>query len=129
MTSKRTLTFSAPNEKLRKLCDALGLPYSQAASFSLPAGWTCPSASICLAKADRKTGEITDGPDATVRCYAASLEAAFPAVREMVWRNLEALKGLGREAMADLIAKYLPEVKVLRIHTHGDFFSEPYLRA
>src|SRR5262245_18184980 len=29
--------------------------------FDLPAGWTCPGAAACLAKASRETGRITDG--------------------------------------------------------------------
>jgi len=99
-------------------------------TFSLPAGWTCPMAHLCMSKADRKTGAIADGKHTQFRCFAASAEAAFPSVRESRWDNLDALKGQNATAMAELIQASLPEdITHLRIHVSGDFFSADYLRA
>ena len=42
--------------------------------WCLPAGHSCPGALECLAKADRHTGRVTDGPDTKIRCWAASME-------------------------------------------------------
>ena len=63
--AKERLAFGRGNAKLE----------GHIATFSMPAGWTCPMAFDCLARADKATGKITDGPDATFRCFAASAEA------------------------------------------------------
>jgi hypothetical protein len=104
-------------------------------SFSLPAGWTCPGACKCLAKANRKTGKIIDGDDAEFRCFAASAEWQ-PPVRELRWNNLDVLKALGtKEKMAKaLIRMILTKVptayrNVFRLHVSGDFFNETYFQA
>lgn len=101
------------------------------ATFSLPAGYTCPCANECLAKSDRFTGKITDGPDARFRCFAASGEARATNVRQARWRNLELLQSAKTvQGMADLINKSIPlGIKYVRIHVSGDFFSEPYFKA
>lgn len=93
------LHFGNGNAKLRK-----GI-----ATFSLPAGWTCPGAKDCLAKANRETGKITDGDNIKFRCFSASNEAIFPAVRKARWKNFELLKNKSKEEMIDLILKSLPE--------------------
>lgn len=99
------------------------------ATFSLPAGYTCPGASACLARANRETGKVTDGPLSQFRCFAASAEAAFPSVRKNRWDNFDLLKGKTRDEMRDLILASLPENKVIRIHVSGDFFNEAYFGA
>src|SRR4051812_39082061 len=43
--------------------------------FSLPAGHFCPFADQCRSRADRVSGQITDGPNTEFRCYAASSES------------------------------------------------------
>lgn len=48
------LSFAKGNAKLRQP----GLY-----TFSLPAGWSCPGALECLAKADRNTGRILDAAE------------------------------------------------------------------
>lgn len=99
-------------------------------TFSLPAGWACPGAKDCLAKAARETGKITDGPDTTFRCFAASMEK-YPSVRNSRWRNFDMLRSAKtRDAMAELIIASLPrEAQLVRIHVSGDFFNGEYLRA
>ena len=88
------LTFSSENTKLG----------GNVATFSLPAGWTCPYAHSCLKKVDRerkidsekigtfkvskKTGEkipykgdvvVTKGEYAEFDCYAANMEMQYDA--------------------------------------------------
>jgi hypothetical protein len=116
---KTLLTFGKGNAKLDK----------QIATFSLPAGHSCPGASQCLALANRQTGKITDGKNQTFRCFAASQEASFPSVRKSRWHNFDSLKKLSREAMADLILESLPDAPIVRVHVSGDFFSESYFLA
>lgn len=97
-------------------------------TFSLPAGYTCPGAAACLARANRETGEIRDGRGATYRCFAASMEARFPSVRDSRWRNLEALRA--SDDMAALISASLPrKAETVRIHVSGDYYSRAYLDA
>jgi hypothetical protein len=101
------------------------------ATFSLPAGWTCPAALECMSKADRFTGKITDGPETCFRCFAATNEARATTVRNARWRNFELLKQAKTvQAMANLIQRSLPfGVQKVRIHVSGDFFSETYFLA
>ncbi len=61
---RRSLKFGNGNSKL-----AEGI-----FTFSLPAGHFCPFANECKSKASRKDGTITDGPNTTFRCFAASNE-------------------------------------------------------
>lgn len=97
-------------------------------TFSLPAGWTCPGADACKAKANRETGKITDGARQEFRCFAASMEARLPSVRNSRWSNFDALQAT--ESMADLILASLPKQATrVRIHVSGDFFSRAYLDA
>lgn len=100
-------------------------------TFSLPAGWTCPGAKHCLARADPNNGTITDGKRAEFRCYAASMEARHPSVRRARWHNLRQLRrARTREKMARLILDSLsPFAERVRIHTSGDFFSAAYFAA
>jgi len=111
----------------------MGVKRSEIFGFSLPAGHTCPAARECLSRADRATGKLTDGPECRFRCFAASLEAMYPSVRDMVWRNLAALQDAGTNdayAMASLIARSMPKnAKIVRVHVSGDFFNAAYLRA
>ena len=100
------------------------------ATFSLPAGWTCPFARECLAKADRITGCVTDGPYCRYRCFAATQEW-YPTVKKTRWGNFELLQETGSlEEMANLIQRSLPfGVNLVRMHVSGDFFSERYFLA
>jgi hypothetical protein len=116
------LKFSQANAKLQ---------YQSVVIFNIPAGHTCPGAKECLARYDRRTHKIVDGPEQRYRCYAASTEWR-PTVRNLVDHNFELLKKAGtREAMGDLITLSMPgpSVEKIRIHSHGDFFSEAYFLA
>lgn len=113
------LKFGIGNSKLTK----------KQAIFDLPAGHACPFADKCLAFADPTTGRVTDGPNAEIRCYAASLEVIYKNARLSRWHNFESLKGLSVVQMKDLIIKSMPFASVFRIHSSGDFFSLNYFDA
>lgn len=103
------------------------------ATFSIPAGWTCPFANECLSKADKLTGKIQDGPNCKYRCYAASQECTYPTVRNARWYNFNLLnKCKSTVQMVNLIIDSLPrngDYDKIRIHTSGDFFNEKYFLA
>ena len=125
-----TLKFGNPNSKLKKMIQKLGLTLK---TFTLPAGHTCPGAKDCLSRADRQTGKIQDGPDTQFRCFAASAEATYPSLRQMVWSNFELVRAAlknGADSCADLIEKSLPKkFDIMRVHVGGDYFSREYLMA
>lgn len=118
---KNALTFGNGNAKLS----------TAIATFSLPAGHSCPFAHDCLSKANRTTGKLTDGEHTRFRCFAASQEALYTNVRGSRWRNYELLKAAGTvEGMTELIQSSLPKgYTLIRVHVSGDFFSERYFLA
>ena len=120
------LTFSSENTKLGE----------RVATFSLPAGWSCPFAKECLKKIDRersidpekvgtsktskRTGKempyigdvvVTKGKDSEFDCFAANQEMQYDALRANRWQNFDLLLTAGKEggykAQADLIQKSL----------------------
>ena len=126
-----TLKLSYSNRKINDLAKSLGYTKKQVVAFDLPAGYTCPMASVCKSQADRATGKITDGKDCKFRCYAASTESVFSNVRKNRWDNFEKLNACkSADEMARLIVASLPaSVKVVRVHSSGDFFSKMYFDA
>jgi hypothetical protein len=99
-------------------------------TFSLSAGHFCPFAGACLARANRKDGHVTDGPDTEFRCYEASVESRYPSVRRSRWHNASLLSGRNRQEMVELIlASLSPWAGFVRLHTGGDFFSQDYFDA
>lgn len=124
--NKKLLTFGKGNAKLDPKATL---------TFSLPAGYTCPGARECLARADVDSGRIVDGPNAKFRCFAASQEAVYSEVRRSRWHNfnllMEAKLNDGWKGMAALIIDSLPKGSWsrVRIHVSGDFFSPEYFQA
>lgn len=121
-----------PEDLLKFGTDNAKLKGTRTATFSLPAGFTCPGASACLSRAARESGKITDGPKMEFRCFFASMEAAFNTLRASVDENLKKLREARTESrMAALINESLPGNfwKNIRIHVGGDFFSADYFRA
>ena len=129
-TKRQILSFLQGNAKIGK----------EPHTFSLPSGHTCPGATECLARADRNTGTITDGPDQRVRCFAATMEARFGSVRKSRWRNFELLIEASRAikddpvaGMTDLLVESMtrtrPVITAVRVHVGGDFFNEAYFKA
>lgn len=110
------------------LASMLNLNKNQVVAFDLPAGYTCPMADKCKSYANRKTGKITDGKNMKFRCYASSGEARFSATRNAHWHNFEILRN--SDNMVSEIETSLPKnVKVIRIHSSGDFYSMDYFNA
>lgn len=101
------------------------------ATFSLPAGYTCPFAKECLSKANILTGKIIDGKHCQFRCFAASQECVYPNVRAQRWHNFNILKSYKTvEKMGELIQSSIPKgFEKVRIHVSGDYFSEAYFLA
>jgi len=123
VTGNEKLAFNTRNAKL------VG---TGTATFSLPAGYTCPGACDCLAWFDRESNKLLDGPKAEFRCFAASLEALRPNVRKSVDRNLAILKDARSvKGMAEVINMSLPSIKFhnIRVHADGDFFNQTYFLA
>jgi hypothetical protein len=119
--NKTLLKFGNGNAKLAK----------SISTFSLPAGYSCPFAYLCLSKASPSAGKITDGPHTQFRCFAASQEILYPNVRESRWHNFNILKKTKTvKSMAAIIHASLPhENSLIRVHVSGDFFSEQYFLA
>jgi hypothetical protein len=127
------LSFSKANAKL-------DWPY-----FSLPAGYTCPSATSCKSFAAKPGTKFKDNTslkkasDKTeFQCYAARQQAQYKDTNKKVFSNLSLLmnaqKSDGSEGMANLIIdsiKYagLENYNIFRIHESGDFFSDSYFKA
>ena len=136
------LGFALANAKLKALREAaakrLGIPVAKVKVFTLtlPAGWSCPGASECLAFADPLTGRIWDSPTLEFRCFAASAEAR-PSVRNLIWHNFNLLRSRrNSNEIAGLIIASLEEatrklkdddVVIVRIQVGGDFYSRAYL--
>jgi hypothetical protein len=100
-------------------------------TFSLPAGWTCPGALDCLARAARETGKITDGPKQKFRCFSATMETYKVSVRNTRWNNFDILRTAAtRQKMAKLLCESLPRnARLVRIHVAGDFYNKAYFEA
>ena len=115
------LSFQKGNAKLGKLIF----------TFSIVSGYTCPFAKDCLAKVDRITGKLTDGPDTQFRCFSASQEALFPAVRKSRWENFEKIvNAIKNNTLVELIINSIPKkATIIRVHVAGDFFSQAYFNA
>lgn len=100
-------------------------------TFSLPAGYSCPCAQDCLAKADINTGRIVDGPKAKFRCYAASTEAFASNTRGMRHSNFKVLKAARSEKrMTEVLMQSIDKRwGKVRVHASGDFFNQSYFNA
>ena len=100
-------------------------------TFSLPAGYTCPSANECLSFANRETGKITDGKNTQFRCFSASSETIFVSVRKARWDNFDAIKNCKSVGeIVNLIQASIPaKTSYIRWHVSGDWFNETYFKA
>lgn len=116
--------------KLRFIFGNSKLIHGQAI-LNLPAGFSCPFALTCLTFANRRTGKLKNGEHQKVRCYAASEEAVFPAARKLGWHNYSLLLQCNgnEEKLYQLIQGSLPNRKLIRPHSRGDFFSQEYFNA
>ncbi len=110
--------------------------------FGLPAGKTCPGAQDCKSQVQLvpETGRYTvvDGPESKFRCYAATAELIYKAVREAREHNYQALLPLVQRkdinGMVELIlrsmhAKGMKGVTAVRVHDSGDYETFSYFVA
>jgi hypothetical protein len=119
-TDERRRRAPRPNGKTAKIANRFGLPAGSAQS--------CPGATATCERV----------------CYAGKLETLYKGVREVLVANLEALSGLDRTAMVQLIAEMIDDFRAdcerverrgatvprdFRIHWDGDFFSLNYAGA
>lgn len=124
------LKFGSQNTKLNNLARMLGMRKSEVLTFDLPAGYTCPAASLCQTYANRETGKLVKRGEFT--CYAAKIEAVYPNSRHAHWHNFEHLRPImhDTQVMADMLLTDLPQAaRVVRIHSSGDFFTTQYFNA
>ena len=132
------LQFSQGNAKL-------DWPY-----LALPAGYSCPAATVCKTKAAKPKDEkhkfdtfpggktIIRGKDNEYTCFAAKEQSFRWDVAKKVWSNFDllvkALKEGGRAKCAELISRSIDHAglfstPIFRIHEAGDFFSPDYFLA
>lgn len=129
------LKFSPANAKTRALKNIFPQITGKVYSLDLPSGITCPGALLCKSQAviDNVTGRATikDGSKCQFRCFSASQEILFPAVRKARQHNLSLIKTAKTvNRITKLILDSLPkDTGVVRLHVAGDFFSIDYLRA
>lgn len=131
------LKFSEQNAKTRHLVAIPELAKYLAGkrkiySLDLLAGWTCPGARDCMAKVHIENGKrrLVDGPNTQFRCFAASLEVAYPNVYNLHNFNFQLMRGMRTDRkVAELILASLPKrAGIIRWHVAGDFFKLAYLK-
>ena len=134
------LKFSEANAKTERLATVEGLkPYlggrRKVYSLDLLSGVACPGAKDChsWAKLDPQTGKYTiqDGLHTQFRCFSASQEVQYPALRELRAHNkVEIETAYSAGVIATLILGSLPvDSGIIRYHVGGDFFSVAYMSA
>jgi len=125
------LKMSKQNKKLKKTL-----------IFDINAGITCPNANECksyvVMNANGKTSLI-DGKNSIFRCFAASQENQYPNVYkarkynlDLILKTLRSENGFYKtyELINASIQKHITKnIKKVRIHSSGDFFSGEYLRS
>lgn len=125
-TQPRIKLFAYNNAKMKDTGRRLGL---KIAAFDLPAGHTCPAASLCHSRVEQDdTGRWVTKDFGQFRCYATKAEQAYTTVRDFRWRALDATKG------ADFVERIVAEIKAskltsVRIHSSGDFYNFGYFQA
>lgn len=126
-----TLKFSPSknNAKLAKLAKQFGGAFY---SFSTMSGGTnCPYAKECKSTAvEQKNGKwkIVDGPHTLFRCFSASQEVLFPALRNQRLHNSELYKLLATDknaAMDSLLNSIPRDARLIRVNVGGDIPTQP----
>ena len=134
-----TIKWTAQNRKVNATALAHGTHAYKGLSFDIPAGYTCSKADVCLVYANKVTGVIAKGKKDKYGCYAANLEAFYTSKRIAVWSTFDTLRKVHKSSMtsidkvyayAHIIVSTMPKrAKIVRIHSHGDFFSVEYFLA
>lgn len=122
------LHFGKANAKLQGLEKRLG---KKVFTFSLMSGHTCPYAKDCHSRATLTENgwRIVDGPHMLFRCFSASEEVVYPAVRETRLNNMQLVELAAQDedaAVAAIEANIPKKCEILRIHVGGDFKTQAY---
>lgn len=125
------LHFAPANAKLIALQKKTG---RKLYSFSTLSGWACPYAKDCESRVifDGSGFHIQDGPDTEFRCFSASQEVIFPAVREARTRNYELHTVAAvsvRDTVETILAQIPQDAQIIRLHVAGDFKTQNYFDA
>lgn len=131
--AKTKFHWGLNNSKLKALARVKSV---KTAAFDLPAGYSCPMASVCQSHSDKVTGKIVMGHDAKFLCYAAKTEAVYSTSRRAHWANFDIVKNAlldhvnGIESLAQMISDDIRTLKlgIVRIHSSGDLYSVNYAR-
>jgi hypothetical protein len=124
------LQFSKANSKLAKLQKLTG---KKVYSFdTLSGGVNCPFAKECNARViyTENGFRIQDGEHTKFRCFSASQEVIFPALRNMRLQNSGIRDVAFRdvsEAVDTIIYQFPKDCEILRWHVSGDISSLNYL--
>ncbi len=114
--------LSFHNTKIQHLQEALGV---KCASFDLPCGLSCPYAKDCRTTVVELDNKRVARKDGKFMCYAAKAEMQYSAV--FMGRRVNFHVSKSSEFMGLLIQELrIYGVKVLRIHSSGDFYNTPY---
>ena len=116
--------------------------------MSLPVGYTCPEAGACktyvkpgpLGPGEKGSKKIRPKPgEEHLTCFAAGTETSRPEYQRMVWNNYKLLTAARRDPnssymklISDSIRYYESQegkIRILRIHSGGDFFQQDYFDA
>lgn len=97
---------------------------SSTLTFSIPAGFTCPGAHLCLSRAIHKEGQpirIQDGPDTVFRCSAANDELR-PSVSESRWRNYRLIEAAIKAGTLPLLLEAALTLSARSFSSHVRWF-------
>lgn len=128
------------NHKMRETGQDLSYCQCHVVSVDLSAGYTCPAADICkgYAKWNSRTNktELVKVEGALYTCYAARHENQYPNTFTFRKNNTRLIGQMKSNSvdMAWLIIHSIMEnasknVRIVRIHSSGDFFSKEYYHA
>ena len=83
--------------------------------------------SSCIAVFDLPTSVCLNNKLCRDKCYAKKAERIYPNVRK--WRN-DNLKYSKLDSFPEIISRQITssKVKIVRIHSSGDFYSDEYVR-
>jgi hypothetical protein len=126
------LRFSYGNDKLENLARMLKLKLHQVAGFGLLAGVTCPSADLCKARSLVVDNRRTLKKQGKYTCFMAALEVAFTNLYELHKANTIAVSRMPYEDIALHLNRAIydnGDLRVMRVDTSGDFYTEKYYRA
>lgn len=123
------------NAKLVNLAKVMG--NKKVYTFSTMSGYTCPAAKECLSKVVETNGKyaIKDGPYTLFRCFSATQEAVYPAVRRQRQHNMQMLLSCLKdkyptEAIFNMFNNSIPkDAGIIRINVAGDIFNQSYFDA